>query len=580
MNLKTDFTFSKLKFFFLVLIISFCFLSCEKKNEKEPNDTPGNAHVFVIQKNDLAHLKPASGLVHFFEDQLQNTKKRNSGNGIQVPATREELTGKIINIWGSFNSADDRDCFRIKTPPGFFTLKLDAIKGINGAIELIYPQNPKRIKIIDDFRKSDEEIVALQRTFKDHIFCFTQGYRDQKKNAPEITYHAQYIFYHFSLSDQFFLEREPNDDIQNSTAIPLNQITIGAYSPGLNIKNENKDNLYREEDWFRLSFPKEEPGFLQFQLEVSPVKGADPILLIYDADRKKLIGFDNYLANEGERTSFLRLYPGQSYYIRLFSKIIRNIPSSFYSMRLVFQNQENIEFEPNNSPLEANNLKDGKQGFLSHTGDEDYFRFSTGDSGNIFFGSVRFPQRFSDPYFEILNDEEKSIYRTKGSAKEAKLAGFFLKKGIYYLKLADSLGSFSSKDSYKIKISLQKPSAFGERESNDDIKNANPFTWDKSLKRIGPSFLVPENDIDYYLIKIKDNKRKRFRFVVESDSSGLEIAITDSMGFILKKKTKKGSQQIALSETIDGTGYIIVRYNNTKSAEINNPYFIYLYELN
>ncbi len=541
---------------FTLLFLQACSAALQ---EKEPNDT--NPQVIQIQTTELIELKSPIA----FPD---NAGKKNEG----------KVLGKVLEINGTLHSKKDKDCYAIESPNGHFQMELSAIKGINSAIHLLDPATGKVVKEIDDYRKSDQEFFPLSAIQKGRTsFCITQGRRDPHIDAGNVPYQIKFIYYALKLPEKFYIESEPNDTFASASPLEEGMVYLGFYAPAINWGNQDKENRFREEDWYRITMPAdgEEKYFF---LDVSPVPESDPVITIYNETGKEVMKFDNYQINQGESTPPIKIVPGGSYFIRLHSNVIKSLPYSFYTLRYKIQDSKlSQEAEPNNTMETANLLKDGQiNAYLSHKEDVDFFAISVAKDSNYLSGWIHFPDSLRQSTIRLLRANQQVIFSQKASETGQNpffFSGYRLEPGSYYLQILNENQRVDVKNPYQVSLTQKKFQSGLEQEPNDTQEQANSFTWHQKDFSIGPSYLSSLKDKDTYKITTEENKRARLRFtMVNETSEPLHISLTDKQGYVLKKVAAKGGGETSFTETIDGSGFVVIE--PSKRADNANPYYI------
>ena len=152
-------------------------------------------------------------------------------------------------VYGFFNTSDDRDFYYITVADdSILDIELSGVKGINHSIAVWSgSQKPAMVKLVDDNRKSSPEQVLNFRGFPGRYYISIQhGDRDRAASNTENPYKLLIVSREFSGE-----ESEPNDAPDLSTLLNEGEQLNGFYSPSYNRLNSDRDNLHREEDWFR-----------------------------------------------------------------------------------------------------------------------------------------------------------------------------------------------------------------------------------------------------------------------------------------------------------------------------------------
>lgn len=560
-----------------IAVALFQATGCSGPNEKEPNDSLDKAARFSLTENDAQLFKTGFVLPPALAEKWPQERlyELEHNKALLLP-------GRSLKIHGAFQNKKDRDCYSIAMPPGYWQAQLSAIKGINGALE-IYTDSSTPSKVIDDYRKSDKETTGLFPVSDSGArLCVIQGKRDPHKGAPDRLYHLSVTHYDANIPSPLTVEQEPNDTQAQAEPIQTDSHILGSYSPTLNRQNDKEDNHLREEDWFYLRNDQSDTP-LYFRLHVTGVKGADPVITVYrstdDKKSQKLFLFDNNSLNQHENSPTLRLMPDEGYYIRLHSKVVHNLPKRLYLFSVKTSDSGRpTESEPNNNLSEANELKDNPisiKGTISHKDDQDYFRLPELKHAVSLALELKVPQSLQSLQLKLLDNNEKTIWQGKGEQKIS-IAGIYLPQDTYYLLVNNKYGHFSMENPYTLNLIMEAQKRYGEREPNDDKENANDFLWSQGSLHLGPGYIAPPKDKDYYQIDIQGQRRQRFRFsVTAAPEQKLQISITDPQGYILKKAVKNPNQKLSFAETIDGKAYIIVELLDGRMS-IQNPYFIKL----
>jgi hypothetical protein len=276
---------------------------------------------------------------------------------------------------GYIDSADDRDFFFFKIQePVIADISLSGIKGVNHSIHLWRGgETPILLKIADDNRKSSpERLRNIHLDPGDYFVSVQHGDRDQKNENRE----TPYIL---TVEDRFSVaeEREPNDSPLDANPIPLNSEITGFYSPAYNRMNLDRENQFREEDWFSFRLDESHEGPRIVKVTVSGVPGIRGELSLIDSQGRVIYhaespgpGMDSMIANVGITQ------PG-IYYLRLCARGFASNNDIPYVLALATAEFDPAEeFEINDFFEKANVITGNSiRGTIGSATDRDCFLF-------------------------------------------------------------------------------------------------------------------------------------------------------------------------------------------------------------
>ncbi|HOO70931.1 MAG TPA: hypothetical protein PK926_04140 [Spirochaetota bacterium] len=451
---------------------------------------------------------------------------------------------------GFIDSREDRDYYIFTVnEPGIVDVKISGIKGVNHSLYFWKVDlTSELLKIADDNRKSSAERLRNMYVVPGSYCVSVQhGERDQKKENRETPY-VLTMETRVPLAE----ELEPNDSILAANPIPLNSEVTGFFSPAYNRMNLDKDNLYREEDWFSFNYTRtsEQPVILSVGL--SGVPGINSELALFDDQGSLLASSDNAGAGIEEAISGMGITREGMYYVRVLSKGYTANNDMTYILRLTTSAyDESKEFEVNDTMEQANTLSgDTISGAFSNKDDNDCFIFTGAPGcyrmeivpgGNV---DIRAKVYSADqmPLAEINNcgPGEKEVYAN------------LIVDTIVYLVLSSSEIAHDADSSYTCRfIPVQVPGQM-EREGNNRKETATPVHAEKIY-----GFISYKNDRDYYLLA--NNKKSLRKIEITGVKNGeIKVSVTDPLGYAVKSLHLSGDDRIVLTEMIEGRGYLII----------------------
>ncbi len=473
-------------------------------------------------------------------------------NNAFASATAIEL-GKTVQ--GYMDSSDDRDAYMLSLQTeGVLDVSLSGLKGINLAIQVWKGgPEPEMVKIIDDARKSSPEKLAnLHVTAGPWYIVILHGERDRKKSNKEIPYK-----FTASMRDFISEESEPNDSHAEATLILFDHEINGYFSPSYNRKNQQKENTYREEDWFVFNAEIIGESPLMVDVTLTEVPGVNSLLEIYGPDMNLISRSDENPAGGPEMLKSIGLKNAGKYYILVTAHSFQSNHDMPYSLKVTGNpHVPGTELEPNDSPDSAMIVKDATvTAAINRESDIDYFLYEKTDITSLYRIEVSTPSGQGDVYLKILDRNRNEIVRIDNETGEGKevhpnlhlQVPFYC--GVYWKNAASG-----ENRTYTLTIENLKNYKNMEIEPNNSIETATPVTGD-----IATGYISSRDDKDFFLLKTKGGKRKRLKFLIKGVEGGeLKAGITDPMGYALKTVTIQGNEEQEVIETIDRRGYVII----------------------
>ncbi len=471
---------------------------------------------------------------------------------------------------GFLDSTDDLDWYRLDVRrPAIFDITLSALRGINHAMKIWRDDNGLRlVKYIDDARKSSpERFCNLYARPGTYFISVQHGTGDEKQASREDPYHLK-----VTQREMTFLEEiEPNDTPSSATQMRIDTEISGYYSPAYNRMNEDKGNLYREEDWYYLDLEAGPDPTVFVDVEFSGVTEVNGALSLYN-DRMQEVGtFDAKGAGEGEAARGIGLPAPGRYYILVASNARHSNGDTPY--RLAVQRRaydEAGEIEPNNDFTKANRIARSEvRGFLYPSGDTDFYHIEPGRGPELYTIEALPPESLNIAVAIYDREKHKLLVIDNGGKGEAEILPGLYVDGTRYIEVFSRAGDSDEKAAYRLQVS-SRPFVNGyEIEPNDDKSSAT-----KVLSNTVIGYSSKPNDLDYYLMEYGKKQRKQFN-VRSPRGSELRVSITDHHGYILRSETVRDDGEREFSETIDGKAYLIIEslranYREPYSIEIGN----------
>lgn len=476
-------------------------------------------------------------------------------------------------IEGYMNTTEDRDVYSLTvTDPGILDISLSGLKGINLAVQVWHgKEEPVIIKTIDDSRKSSpERMVNLKVDTGSWYIVILHGERDRKRSNIKIPYSLK-----LSIRDFIDEEIEPNDFHTEATEITFDREVSGYFSPAYNRKKKNGDNPLREEDWFVLTTEESLETPLVVDIQLTEVNGINSFLELYDTSMNLIAKIDQNPAGFPEILKGIGLKEPGKYYLLVSTKTFQSSSELPYTLKVSgVPYDPSAELEPNDSIEKAGSIIDSTvKGSVNHEGDIDFFKYNKSDVTSLYRIEVTNESHQGEVYLKIFNKDKKEVIRIDNKSGDGMeihpdlhiAAPFYC--GIYWKKAAkDGSGN------YTFSIENIKDYKNMEIEPNNRIEDASIVSGDTAT-----GYISTRDDKDYFLVKTKNDRRSRFKFLVKGVAQGeIKIDITDPMGYTLKSIKVSGDEEKEVLETIDKKGYIVI---TPLRENYDSPYTIYITEV-
>ncbi len=454
-------------------------------------------------------------------------------------------------VYGFFNTFDDRDFYYITVADdSILDIELSGVKGINHSIAVWSGSHkPAMVKLVDDNRKSSPEQVLNFRAIPGRYYISIQhGDRDRAASNTENPYKLLIVSREFSGE-----ESEPNDAPDLSTLLNEGEQLNGFYSPSYNRLNSDRDNLHREEDWYRFEVLPDNSDTKVLNAEVTGVQGVDSAMYLYDAAMQPLAESDFNGIGQGEQINGAGIKEPGLYYLMVCAKGYQSNNAIPYGIKYILtQHEPGKEMEPNQAIESANQLTDQVEGVINHPGDIDFYRFDA-VSGKRYrleleaYGSM-------DYSMEIYNDIGVRVLTVNGSGKgESEIFPNISSSKPFFIKVSSGNYFAGKSEGYVIKCTELERDQSAEIEPNDTKDAAGTLSGDRIS-----GYTSKKGDVDYYIITRP--QRARAEFTVKAPPRGkIRLSVTDPLGYVIKSVEVSEGGTSTLSEIIDKKGYLVVR---------------------
>ncbi len=295
-------------------------------------------------------------------------------------ATEIRLNSKIE---GYINKNDDQDFYRLEIiEPVILDIKLAAIKGVNHAMRIFYTikGKPILIKVIDDLRKSSPERMC-------NLFCESGVYfisvLHGTKDIPRSNTETPYILLLQSREAGNNEELEVNDSALMARSIEFDNTYSGYFSPSYNHLNENRENPYREEDWYYIDVRLDEENSILLDVDLSGVPEINSVIYFFDPQLREISLADSLGVGNGESLKGLGVTKAGRYYVMVTSRNFGSNNDIPYNLQISKREYDySVEMEPNNTQENANLIVDNRvNGTIAPEGDVDFFLYRV--NGNL-----------------------------------------------------------------------------------------------------------------------------------------------------------------------------------------------------
>lgn len=492
-------------------------------------------------------------------------QEEKENNNLFSEANPIELQKKMT---GSLQTTEDVDFFT-------FTLKdttvldisLSGMKGVNNSIKVWKDGNPPAvIKLIDDARKSSPERIKNLTLPRGKYYVSVQhGGADERKGSEETTYELFVESRNFMGSEEI----EPNDNFEQATLMRANTEIKGYYSPAINYLNntKNAEEMFREADFVAVPIDCSEDAPKLLDVSLTGVPGINAALEVYGPDKKLLVAKDANPAGEGEFITGIGLTKAGTWYICVYALGRSSNVNDAYTLSVnVNDYDSSFELEPNDTFATATEMNGGSiNGKFGGREDLDYFKFTPDDNG-AYRISLQ-PDATSDICLTLYSGKKEKLAEVNnGAAGNTEVYPNLYIDGECYF-LASIKGEPTADSSYTLTVEPVEAAYAMEVEPNDTKEKASKVT---ETEFSGFTSTVKDKDFFY----IPTSGRMLIELAVTPPKKGkIKVSITDPMGFTLTSKDGGNGNDFTLSETIDGSGYIIV---DTVKADFDTPYIIRL----
>lgn len=467
---------------------------------------------------------------------------------------------------GYMDSPNDRDVYLLEVErKGIVDVGLSGARGMNLAIRIYTGRGePKRVKLIDDNRKSSpERFTNLSVEPGEWFFEIFQSDRDPRKGNREDFYELE-----LKIREAVAEESEPNDDMESAGPILPGTPVSGYYSPSFNRLNRSADQPDREEDWYRVDvdLPYGAPRLMDVTL--AGVTGINPILVLYDGEGNEIIATDNKGTGEGESIVGAGMKSPGSFYVMVAAKNYASNHDEPYTLAVSMREHDRgAEIENNDNFDTANTIADNHiAGRMNNPDDGDFFLYSPGGPG-LYRIELRPPEDM-DAVITLYDMKKNRLVdiHNEGRGKREVYPNFY-SEGSFFIAISAKQGSATIQADYLLTITPMGVDEAQEREPNNDLAGAN-----RMVASAMSGYTSFSGDKDYFLLSRERRINERFE-VTGVKGGAIRVSVTDPLGYIIRSVDIKGGRKAIFNETIDKKGYLIVE---SVSEDYDNPYSIIL----
>jgi hypothetical protein len=475
----------------------------------------------------------------------------------------------ILNskVEGYINKNDDQDFYRLEIiDPVILDINLSAVKGINHAMKIFYTikGKPILIKVIDDLRKSSPERMC-------NLFCESGIYfisvLHGTKDIPRSNTEAPYILMVLSREAGNNEELEVNDSAATARSIQFDSAYSGYFSPSYNLLNENRENSYREEDWFYIDILLDEDKSILLDIDLTGVPEINSMIYFFDPQLHEISLSDSRGVGDGESLKGLGITKAGRYYVMITSRNFGSNNDIPYNLQIIKREYDySIEMEPNDTPENANLIVDNRiNGTIAPEGDVDFFLFRVSDNLSLHRIEIEPPPEINVK-MRIYNAMNRKLYEIDNNKNDQReiIPNAFI-EGNFYIEVYSDQRVYNQESTYSLSVSSMPYSVENEIEPNDSSERATRIKGDLII-----GYTSRKNDVDYYYLEYAGRVRCNFN-IRGIKNSRLKISVTDPLGYIIKTITLVGNQRKSFNEMIDMKGFIIVE---SASESYDEPYSI------
>jgi len=439
--------------------------------------------------------------------------------------------------------------------------KLKGIKGIDSKISLYRKGEKKPFKVINDARSSLEEVFGPIKIEAPGVIVKVEPSRKISNPSYEDLYYELELN---MFSPSIPIEVEPNEDFNSATEIKENSIT-GYYSNSLTSSRKI------ERDFFSKTIKEEKKVRLKFSL--TGVASIDPILRIYNQNKKLIKQIDELGFGQGEELSSLGVVAPAKLYIRVMAKDGKVNLLDYYELKIEQSDHKaDYEFEPNDTMKRATLLSEDKTSAdVSDKNDIDFFLIANDKPWPVNLMVYVQPEEGLDLKLQLFSFANKRIQTYDDSKKEEVegISNYYLGlKQKVYLKVSPMHFFSATAIPYQIQLQKEQLVEFREIEPNNTAGSANEITPSSTYM----GFINPNQDLDYY--KLKLDEANNYKLMLEGvKGCVLQLAVTDKKGYIIstRKSSKKGNGISLRHKMIPGN---LIRLKCIRSAKslFKSPY--------
>lgn len=433
-------------------------------------------------------------LVAHYLPQLGEVENNNNLNNAQLITLNERWRGQV---YGS----DDADWFKVELPQnGKITLELDHeyIDSDSYHYKLKWMLNNDTL--LYELRSKGPDLTLSSATF-----FAPQGVnylRISSDNSHSYRPYGFKVIYEPAEN----VETEHNSRINRANQVPLNTSFQGSLS------------VDDDQDFYKFTLPK--PGRIILDFSFAKIDSEERYyhLRLYDEmNSEKYITEFSILGSQGAYQRAPFYLPAGDYYLRVAQDYRRS--SRIYTLKLNYEEKDNIELEHNDSFTNANLLKPDEAiiGSLISDKDKDSFKLTITEPSEVAFkliyDVIDKDSNFYKLSFHNAQFEEIWGFPLRGPWGGYNSFSFYLMPGDYYFRV-QSHGSFSAAP-YNLVYSA-KPVAQVEQEPNDSMHSATPIRPGQWMK----GSVLHSDDKDFYVFKLDAAISGRLRLKhVHMDSS-------------------------------------------------------------